>query len=48
MGKRVDYRVRRGDTQSVKRKHKESISGAGLLLASRIFSFGKKRNIPAF
>ena len=35
-------RVRRGDTKNIKRRHKESISGAGVLLANKISSLRKK------
>ena len=45
--KRVDSRVIRGDTKSIKRRHKESISGAGLLLANEILSSRKKETYPA-
>ena len=39
--------VRRRDTRSIKKRQKEQISGAGLLLANRILNFRKKRNISS-
>ena len=43
--KRVDSRIRRGDTKSGKKRLQQSISGAVLLLTGLTLGFRKKKEI---